>query len=66
MQFLVPIISTDGVAMDPQKLQAILDWPALFDKKGVQRFVGFANFYRFVKNFSAIISPITQVIRQHA
>ncbi|XP_073459953.1 uncharacterized protein [Aquarana catesbeiana] len=66
IQFLGLIISTDGVAMDPQKVQAILDWPAPFDKKGVQRFVDFANLYRrFVKNFSVIISPITQVTHQH-
>lgn len=52
--------------MDPQKVKAILECPAPVNKKGVQRFVGFANFYRgFIKKFAAIISPITQVTRQH-
>lgn len=48
--------------MDPQKVAAILDWTALVDKKGIQRF---ANFYRkFMRGFSAIISPITQLTKQ--
>lgn len=46
-------------------MKAILEWPAPLDKKGIQGFVGFANFYqRFMKGFSTIISPITQLTRQ--
>lgn len=53
--------------MDPQKVKAILEWPAPSDKKGIQRFVGFANFYwRFVKGVSIIIKPITQLTHQQA
>lgn len=67
IQFLGLIISTKGITMYPQKVKAIVDWPALMDKKGVQRFVGFANFYRtFIKDFSTIISPTTQETHQHA
>ncbi|XP_040197563.1 uncharacterized mitochondrial protein AtMg00860-like [Rana temporaria] len=66
IQFLGLVISTEGFKMDPQKVTAVLDWPAPSDKKGVQRFVGFANFYkRFIKGFSAIISPITQLTKQN-
>ena len=63
--FLGLIISSEGIKMDPQKISAILDWPVPADKKGIQRFVGFANFYRkFIKGFSAIIAPITQLTKQ--
>ncbi|KAM5145513.1 uncharacterized protein ACMZJ9_012849 [Mantella aurantiaca] len=62
IQFLGLIISTDGIAMDPQKVLTILE-PTF--KRGIQRFVGFANFYRkFIKGFSGIISPITNLTRQ--
>lgn len=65
IQFLGLIISPEGIKMDPQKVSAILDWPAPIDKKGVQRFIGFANFYRkFIKGFSLIIAPITELTRQ--
>ncbi|XP_073485059.1 uncharacterized protein [Aquarana catesbeiana] len=64
--FLGLIISTDGICMDPQKVAAIINWPAPTDKKGIQRFVGFAKLYRrFVKKISTIISPITQLTQQH-
>ena len=65
IQFLGLIISVNGIEMDPQKVTAILDWPAPVDKKGVQRFVGFANFYRkFIRGFSNIIAPITSLTKQ--
>lgn len=57
IQFLGLIISTNGIAMDPQEESSILEWPALVDKKGIQRFVGFENFYRrFIRGFS-IFAP---------
>ncbi|KAM5191553.1 uncharacterized protein ACMZJ9_000232 [Mantella aurantiaca] len=65
IQFLGLVISTEGISMDPQKVSAILEWPAPVDKQGIQRFVGFANLYRrFIKGFSGIIGPITQLTRQ--
>lgn len=55
-----------GISMDPQKVAAVLEWPAPTDRKAVQRFVGFANFYwKFIKNFSGIISAITLLTKQH-
>lgn len=58
IQFLGLVISTEGIKMDPQKVSAILTWPTPTNKKGVQQFVGFSNVYRrFIKNFSAIITP---------
>lgn len=38
--------------MDPEKLKAILDRPQPEGLKAIQRFLGFANFYRqFIKNY---------------
>ena len=66
IQFLGLVISPTGIEMDPKKVSAILDWPTPLDKKGVQRFIGFANFYRkFIKNFSTIVAPITQLTKQN-
>lgn len=46
--------------MDPEKLTAVREWPALSSRKEVQRFLGFANFYRkFIRNFSRVAAPLT-------
>lgn len=66
IQFLRLVISPEGIKMDSQKVSAILDWPAPTDKKGIQRFVGFANFYRrVIRGFSTILTPITQLTKQN-
>ena len=54
-----------GVRMDPAKVQAILGWEAPKSVKGVQSFIGFANFYRrFIKEFSQIILPMMKLVRK--
>ncbi len=44
--FLEYVVSPEGVAMDDHKLQAVLNWPKPMTVKEMQRFLGFANFYR--------------------
>ncbi len=65
VQFLGYIVSTDGIQMDQGKVQAIRDWPQPQSVKELQRFLGFANFYRrFVQNFSLLSAPLTSMLRQ--
>jgi hypothetical protein len=54
-----------GVRMDPEKVKAILEWQAPKSVKGIQSFIGFANFYRvFIRSFSEIVRPITDLVRK--
>ncbi|XP_050951562.1 uncharacterized protein LOC127154198 [Labeo rohita] len=54
------ILSAEGVRVDPEKVKAVVDWPTPDSRKALQRFLGFANFYRrFVRNFSQLASPLT-------
>ncbi|XP_073529630.1 uncharacterized protein [Phyllobates terribilis] len=67
IQFLGYVISPQGLRMDAKKMQAITEWPIPKNVKEVQHFLGFANFYRcFVKNFSEIVAPITQLTKKGA
>ncbi|KAL0164905.1 hypothetical protein M9458_040658, partial [Cirrhinus mrigala] len=62
--FLGFVISSQGVAMDPQKLEAVRSWPLPTSLKQLQRFLGFANFYRrFIQGFSATAAPLTALTK---
>ncbi len=64
VSFLGYIISADGVAMDNTKVQSVLNWPQPTTVKELQRFLGFANFYRqFIRNFSTVAAPLTSLLR---
>ncbi|CAJ2511912.1 Uu.00g075370.m01.CDS01 [Anthostomella pinea] len=59
-KYLGLIISTDGIGMDPEKVDALLDWESPRNVKDLQHFLGFANFYRrFIRGFSSIARPLT-------
>ncbi|KAK3539827.1 hypothetical protein QTP70_013334 [Hemibagrus guttatus] len=50
--------------MDEGKVTAIRNWPAPTTVKELQRFLGFANFYRrFIRNYSSIANPLTSLLR---
>jgi len=43
---------------DPGKIQAVVEWPTPTSLKQLQRFLGFANFYRrFIRHYSRIAAP---------
>ncbi len=59
--FLGHIISTRGIKPDPAKIEAVAKWPVPDSCKVLQRFLGFANFYRrYIRkyNFGQIAAPL--------
>ncbi|KAI2655842.1 Transposon Tf2-6 polyprotein [Labeo rohita] len=65
ISFLGYIISPEGVAMDQKKVDAVLRWPRPSTLRELQRFLGFANFYRrFIRNFSTVAAPLTTMIKR--
>ncbi|KAL0192325.1 hypothetical protein M9458_010621, partial [Cirrhinus mrigala] len=60
VSFLGHIISVEGIRMDPAKVRAVSDWPTPDSRKALQRFLGFANFYRrFIRDFGQVSAPLT-------
>lgn len=60
--FLGYVIEEGQLRADPAKVEAVRDWPAPTTRKQLQRFLGFANFYRrFVRGYSQIAAPLTKL-----
>ena len=48
--------------MDPVKVEAVREWPVPKNKKEVQQFLGFVNFYRrFIEGYSTVAKPLTEL-----
>jgi len=64
IEYLSVIISHNRVSMDPVKIAGVQEWPAPTNKKEVQSFLGFTNFYRrFIKGFSEHARPLFDLTR---
>ncbi len=51
--------------MDPKKIDAVRSWPRPTTVKELQRFLGFANFYRrFIAHYSQVAAPLTSLLRR--
>jgi len=62
VSFLGFIIEKAQSRSDPVKVQAVVEWPIPENRKQLQRFLGFANFYRrFIRDFSKVAAPLTQL-----
>jgi len=63
--FLGYIVRSMGLSMEPETARAIVDWPRPTSWKEVPQVLGLWNVYRrFVYNFSAIVSLITDLLHQ--
>ncbi|CDO77977.1 hypothetical protein BN946_scf184303.g1, partial [Trametes cinnabarina] len=64
-EYLGHVISEGVVKMDPAKVAGVAEWPTPTNKKELQSFLGFANFYRrFVAGFAKIAAPLHQLTGQ--
>lgn len=64
-RFLGHIISNQGVKMDKSKIETVKNFKAPNNKKELQSFLGFINFYRrFIDKFAHIIEPLIELVRK--
>ena len=66
VQFLGHVISKEGIAVDPSKVEAVLQWERPKTATEIRSFVGLAGYYRrFIEGFSKIAGPLTQLTRKN-
>ena len=62
MQYLVHVISKEGISVDHDKIREIMELHVLKDVSNVRLFMGIIDYYRkFIKEFSKIANPITSL-----
>ena len=65
VKFLGHVVSKAGVAVDPSKVKAVIDWPQPKSVTDIRSFLGLAGYYRkFIKDFSLVASPMTKLTRK--
>src|SRR5438132_1680012 len=63
--FLGHIITEKGIAVDPSKVEAILNWKTPTNVIEVRSFLGLAGYYHcFIEGFSKIAQPMTQLLQK--
>ena len=62
--YLGHIISSEGVQVNPQKIEAVENFPIPKTKKNIKQFLGLAGFFRrFVRGFSIKAAPLTERLK---
>ena len=64
LKYLGHIVSPEGIATDPKKVECVREWPVPQNLKQLQSFLGFVGYYRrFIKDFSKISRPLYDLFK---
>ncbi|GKB01621.1 putative reverse transcriptase domain-containing protein [Tanacetum coccineum] len=65
VQFLGHVIDSEGIHIDPAKIESIKDWESPKTPTGIHQFLGLAGYYRrFIEGFSMIAKPMTKLTQK--
>jgi len=67
VKFLGSIVSSNGIAPDPEKVEAVATWPTPQNLTEVRAFVALAAYYhRHIRGFAEIARPLHELTRKNA
>ena len=65
VKFLGHVVSSDGVLVDPAKIEAVSKWAQPTSVFEIRSFLGLAGYYRrFVQDFARLAAPMTLLTRK--
>jgi len=65
IKFLGHTISSEGISVDPSKVQEVMDWKPPTSVHQIRSFLGLAGYYRkFILDFSRIAKPMTELLKK--
>ncbi|GJW99581.1 putative reverse transcriptase domain-containing protein [Tanacetum coccineum] len=66
VQFLGHVIDSEGIRVDPAKIESIKDWASPNTPTEIHQFLGLAGYYRrFIEGFSKIARPMTKLTQKN-
>ena len=64
VSYLGHIVSEDGIACDPSKVEAIRDWPRPSNMRQLNSYLGYCGYYRkHIMAYGRISSPLTTLLK---
>ncbi|GKA44106.1 putative reverse transcriptase domain-containing protein, partial [Tanacetum coccineum] len=66
VQFLGHVIDSQGIHVDPAKIEAVKNWASPTTPTEIRQFLGLAGYYRrFIKDFSKIAKSLTELTQKN-
>ena len=66
MEFLGHVVSQEGISCDPNKLEAIKNWPQPQKVKDIRSFLGLALYdWKFIQSFASIADPLNALTKKN-
>jgi hypothetical protein len=65
VNFLGHVVKAGQIRMDPDKVEAVLNWPRPKSVTEVRGFLGFARYHRrFINQFATLATPLTDLTKK--